>query len=1299
MRYLLALFPVLAFGQVTGTGTIRNDDQVQTLPDSDIVLSVGPGHTATSNDLVAFGIPFEPGELSTCANLRILDDSSQEVAAFVAERRTWGTYKTAGDATVRACEVQFFTDMTGGSKTFNFDISQPRTQNISQQSRALAETTSVYDSEYPRVVALLECDRYQKLYDGGFECNPPAEQLTFIDGEYADLSGEDYETGPEGVGAWLYDRPSTYAKYAAVKQDATIMAEAYRSGTYYTERFDTDGTQCGVSANTGAWAGSTDGSCPRDQDQKYTYLEPCLVATGWFGDATRCTDTLISAAADYLVSGSSDVPASWLVWDTIEACEDEGQTERQLAIPLEGVAWAYSMLGTASYLTNINTAITNLRDHQLDSPDVAGTTNYGIHVHDMARHEQLGNAAACGTNIDGFSPWMTALLVKAVEAARPLVDSPTQTTIDTYLIDLVTLGYEPYAWTTQYVIDTSGNPTDSEWFRDACNSGRNRLAPLYFASVYPGVVTEDVFSQSNDVPFSAAESVHLNELLSAYYIAYSRGDAADKALLRGRIMAMEDFVSQCDVINYPQTTRSFAWRFRQAFEALSYRESITGAEIHVERFGDVYTSDDYGTFDQNTGDICRTYWVHNYGDTSLTSVSASVPTGFTIIGGLSSTIPAASREGLVVCADDDTAGSFSGNVTISSSDADEPSYTWSVSSVVNSAGEPEIFVEANSSVIADGGSGNILADYAENQSPTSTVVTVNNIGSSNLTTSNLTTSSECTVTEGLNATIAPSGSDNFTIQAAETTQGNYVCTVSFDNNDSNEDPFNFGATYTVDPPLVAGDIDFETISAAFFSGSDCDPGQSFGVLWPDLDADGWPDLLQNDHNPEPNRRHCWLTSNGDGTFDEISSAATDYLNAYSGNSRGGWTDQSIDVNGDLKPDIYMRGNEPGQYLFTNTSVIGGAVSFTTARLPGSVEQDNYSHYIADYDGDGSMASLGNANTVRDIGTGSTISTLGGGSFRSVLYVNDDTYPDVINSSGVWLNDGDGTFTLNSISAFSICITDARFAGNWDIDQDGDLDVVCGVPREQIDALHVIRNDNGSWTRLGSNIERLTNTNEALIDLYEKGGQDIGDLDNDKLPDLVMPYVLPLSGGSGGKVYRYQGSGQFEQINEGDLGIDFEADDDSCFSGNPSVAVEDYDLDGLEDIANGHECTNSYGHLAVNRNITVSTNEWVKVTLDGRNMGAGDNGQGFGAFVKVYQAGGAYIQGRTSLGTYKINRESSVIHIGLGEVSGNIDIEVIWPSGFEASQKFTNLAVNQAYKVVYVQSGNDTITTWTPGSGY
>lgn len=117
---------------------------------------------------------------------------------------------------------------------------------------------------------------------------------------------------------------------------------------------------------------------------------------------------------------------------------------------------------------------------------------------------------------------------------------------------------------------------------------------------------------------------------------------------------------------------------------------------------------------------------------------------------------------------------------------------------------PEVRVQQGATVITDGQVTPIEFGYVcQSGDPSSLTFTVYNDGTANLTTSGLVVPSGYSITNALAATIAPGASDSFTVQLDNNaTEGNKAGTISFANNDSNENPFNFPINGDVANPVI-----------------------------------------------------------------------------------------------------------------------------------------------------------------------------------------------------------------------------------------------------------------------------------------------------------------------------------------------------------------------------------------------------------------------------------------------------------------------------------------------------------------
>src|SRR5439155_13456679 len=96
-----------------------------------------------------------------------------------------------------------------------------------------------------------------------------------------------------------------------------------------------------------------------------------------------------------------------------------------------------------------------------------------------------------------------------------------------------------------------------------------------------------------------------------------------------------------------------------------------------------------------------------------------------------------------------------------------------------------------------------FGSVTQGQTGPSITFTVRNDGGQILTTSGLAVPTGYTVTDGLSASIYSGQSDTFTIRLDSTVVGTKSGDITFNSNDSNENPFNFAITGVVNASLNA----------------------------------------------------------------------------------------------------------------------------------------------------------------------------------------------------------------------------------------------------------------------------------------------------------------------------------------------------------------------------------------------------------------------------------------------------------------------------------------------------------------
>ena len=159
-----------------------------------------------------------------------------------------------------------------------------------------------------------------------------------------------------------------------------------------------------------------------------------------------------------------------------------------------------------------------------------------------------------------------------------------------------------------------------------------------------------------------------------------------------------------------------------------------------------------------------------------------------------------------------------------------------------SATAPEIAVTESAANVADGGS--LSFGTTAFGTPVTKTFTVANSGTANLTLSNLTVPSGFSIAANFGTTtVTPSNSTTFQITMSAAAAGSPSGTLSFDNNDSDEAPYNFTISGTVNPPpapTVTG-VNSTTANGAYGVGGAISIQVSFSA---NVDVTGGPPTLE-----------------------------------------------------------------------------------------------------------------------------------------------------------------------------------------------------------------------------------------------------------------------------------------------------------------------------------------------------------------------------------------------------------------------------------------------------------------------
>lgn len=207
---------------------------------------------------------------------------------------------------------------------------------------------------------------------------------------------------------------------------------------------------------------------------------------------------------------------------------------------------------------------------------------------------------------------------------------------------------------------------------------------------------------------------------------------------------------------------------------------------------------DFGSVNQNAAAPTQTFTVTNAGSGNLNIASVTVPAGFTLVEGLSSTIAPGASDTFTVRLDTTSAGAKGGDITISSNDPDEDPFNFAISGTVVAVTPPAPDITVTLARPAGPiDNGNSAVEFGNKvvgaRGPTRTF-RVRNDGNSTLNIGNITTPAGFSIIDPLKTTLAPGEAESFVLQLDTTTPGTRTGFVSIPSNDPDENPFTFRVT-------------------------------------------------------------------------------------------------------------------------------------------------------------------------------------------------------------------------------------------------------------------------------------------------------------------------------------------------------------------------------------------------------------------------------------------------------------------------------------------------------------------------
>ena len=205
----------------------------------------------------------------------------------------------------------------------------------------------------------------------------------------------------------------------------------------------------------------------------------------------------------------------------------------------------------------------------------------------------------------------------------------------------------------------------------------------------------------------------------------------------------------------------------------------------------------FGSTTLNTP-ITKTLTLQNNGSLALDLDSISLPSGYSLSGSYASSIPSGSSQDIQVRLDAIQTGTFSGLLSIQTSDTEKSPYQITLTGQVTTP-RGEIAISENSSDIPDG-SGSVDFGSTTTGTPVSKTFTVENSGAYDLQLLSLSLPSGFSLVNSYDSIVASSGSTDIQISLNAQAAGTFSGEFSLGNNDADENPFNFTLTGEVTTP-------------------------------------------------------------------------------------------------------------------------------------------------------------------------------------------------------------------------------------------------------------------------------------------------------------------------------------------------------------------------------------------------------------------------------------------------------------------------------------------------------------------
>ncbi|HWB09894.1 MAG TPA: choice-of-anchor D domain-containing protein [Pirellulales bacterium] len=225
----------------------------------------------------------------------------------------------------------------------------------------------------------------------------------------------------------------------------------------------------------------------------------------------------------------------------------------------------------------------------------------------------------------------------------------------------------------------------------------------------------------------------------------------------------------------------------------------------------------------------KSFSVHNVASSTLTVSSVNLPSGYTLNGSLPLSVPPNQSASFSVSLNTSTAGTYGGQMLLSSSDTAHSPLAVNLSGTVTAPPAPSMSLSDGSNPITNGGNDS-FGTVIQGTTATKTF-TVNNTGTASLTVSSISLPSDYTLQTSLPLNVTAGGSTTFIVALGTSSTGTFTGQMVMTTNDQHNNPYNVNLSATVNAQAPVIEVyDGQTYVPNDPSGSGANP-DNFGTTY------------------------------------------------------------------------------------------------------------------------------------------------------------------------------------------------------------------------------------------------------------------------------------------------------------------------------------------------------------------------------------------------------------------------------------------------------------------------------------